>query len=194
MDKSSTDASGATSSSIPGDGGASGFVESPFPEMSEVRDSSKAGRCFDNPERSDSRIVDNSVLRGGSGLNVTTGGPRSAKNKLSCGATCPGEIKRTHFPVQSWRGWMRWLLGVGAKGDIVNNKPCIGLGMRRNRNHGRVVIVIRARELTRVLAFDGDAGTSARCETAEGVLQRSGNGRARNRLCRAEGKEVAKGT
>lgn len=53
------------------------MVEWPFPETSEVRDTSKAGRCFDSPERSDSKMVDNSVLRGGSGLNVTTGGPRS---------------------------------------------------------------------------------------------------------------------
>ncbi len=80
VDKSSTDVSGATSSLISGEGGTSGLVKSPFPERSEVRDSSKAGRCLDSPERSDSRIVDNSVLRGGSGLNVTTGGPRSTQN------------------------------------------------------------------------------------------------------------------
>jgi len=77
VDKSSTDASGATSSLISGEGGsASGFVEWPLPERSEVRISSKVERCFESPERSDSRIVDNSVLRGGSGWNVTTGGPR----------------------------------------------------------------------------------------------------------------------
>jgi len=90
VDKSSTDASGATSSLMTGEGGcASGLVKSPFPEMSEVRDSSKAGRCLDSPERSDSRMVDNSVLRGGSGLKVTTGGPRSVQNKLSMRCNVP---------------------------------------------------------------------------------------------------------
>lgn len=76
------------------------MVERPFPETSEVRERSKAGRCFDNPERSDSKIVDNSVLRGGSGLNETTGGPRSMqKYKPSYWATRRSGITRTEFPV-----------------------------------------------------------------------------------------------
>ena len=34
-------------------------------------------------------MVDNSVLRGGSGLKVTTGGPRSVQNKLSMRCNVP---------------------------------------------------------------------------------------------------------
>ena len=128
------------------------------------------------------------VLRGGSGLKVTTGEPRSVQNRLSMWCNTPQTIKRTQFPMQSRHGWKEWLLGVDTN-RVVLSGLWIGLGRRRNRDHGHVVIASRARELAGILAFNGDAGTR---ETDEGVLQRSGNSRARNRLGRTEGKGARK--
>ena len=66
-----------------------------------ILESSKAGRCFDNPERSDSRIVDNSVLSGGSGLKETTGGPRSGQQG-SAAMCCNWSQVPPHVPTSSY--------------------------------------------------------------------------------------------